>query len=153
MNDTQTLDAPVYFNHIRFGPYYRELVVEEGNRVNLHPLLLLSVIRQESFFEGFVASGADARGLMQVLPATGQEMVDRYNWPPNYATEDLLNPAVNLRLGARYLANQRDYFEDSYVAWQPITADRAMPTSGMNWRATIRTCFWRLCVSTKRVHI
>ena len=115
MNDTQTLDAPVYFNHIRFGPYYRELVVEEGNRVNLHPLLLLSVIRQESFFEGFVASGADARGLMQVLPATGQEMVDRYNWPPNYATEDLLNPAVNLRLGARYLANQRDYFEDSYV--------------------------------------
>jgi len=116
MDDTQTLDAPKYFNHIRFGPFYRELVVEEANRVGLNPLLLLSVIRQESFFEGFVTSGADARGLMQILPATGQDLVNQYSWPPNYTTEDLLNPAINLRLGARYLANQNAYFGNIYIA-------------------------------------
>src|SRR3970282_1190410 len=98
MDDSQTVNAPVYFNHIRFGPYYRELVVEEANRVYLHPLLLLSVIRQESFFEGFVASGADARGLMQVMPATGQELVNRYDSPQDYSVADVLHPAVNLRL-------------------------------------------------------
>lgn len=115
MDDNQTLDAPVYFNHVRFGPFYRELVVEEANRVEINPLLLLSVIRQESFFEGFVTSGADARGLMQVLPATGEELAARYDWPPNYSEDDLLNPAINLRLGARYLANQRQYFGNIYV--------------------------------------
>ena len=131
LNDTQTLDAPVYFNHIRFGAYYRELVVEEANRVNLHPLLLLSVIRQESFFEGFVSSGANARGLMQIIPATGQELVNQYNWPPNYTTDDLFNPAVNLRLGARYLSNQRDFFGDNYVA---LAAYNGGPGNANIWR-------------------
>ena len=130
MDDSQTVNAPVYFNHIRFGPYYRELVVEEANRVDLHPLLLLSVIRQESFFEGFVASGADARGLMQVMPATGQELVNRYDWPPDYSVEDLLNPAVNLRLGAQYLANQRDYFGAGYV---PLAAYNGGPGNANIW--------------------
>ena len=132
MNDAQTLDAPVYFNHIRFGAYYRELVVEEANRVNLHPLLLLSVIRQESFFEGFVSSGADARGLMQIMPATGRDLVNQYNWPPDYTTDDLLNPAVNLRLGARYLSNQRDYFGDIYVA---LAAYNGGPGNANIWQA------------------
>ncbi len=131
MNDTQTVDAPVYFNHIRFGAYYRELVVEEANRVNLHPLLLLSVIRQESFFEGFVSSGANARGLMQIVPATGQDLVNQYNWPPNYTADDLLNPAVNLRLGARYLSNQRDFFGDIYVA---LAAYNGGPGNANIWR-------------------
>jgi len=116
MDNNQTLDAPIYFNHIRFGAYFRELVVEEANRVDFNPLLLLSVIRQESFFEGFVFSGANARGLMQVLPETGQDLVNRYNWPADYTTADLLNPSVNLRLGTTYLFEQYTYFGDLYVA-------------------------------------
>ena len=116
MDDTQTLEAPKYFNHIRFGVYYRELVVEEANRYDFNPLLLLSVIRQESFFEGYVSSGPGARGLMQIMPATGQELADRYNWPPDYSTSDLLNPSVNLRLGTAYLDEQNDYFGSLYVA-------------------------------------
>lgn len=116
LDNTQTLEAPKYFNHIRFGVYYRDLVVQEANRYDFNPLLLLSVIRQESFFEGFVTSGADARGLMQIMPATGQELANRYNWPPDYTTVDLLNPSVNLRLGTTYLSEQYDYFGSLYVA-------------------------------------
>ena len=48
MDDAQTLNAPDFFNHIRFGTYYSELVIPAGQDYDIHPLLLFSVIRQES---------------------------------------------------------------------------------------------------------
>lgn len=131
MDDNQTLTAPKYFNHIRFGVYYRELVVEEANRYQLNPLLILSLIRQESFFEGFVSSGANAVGLMQILPATGQEIVTRYNWPPDYTTSDLLKPAVNIRLGTTYLYEQNAHFGSIYVA---LAAYNGGPGNANIWK-------------------
>lgn len=117
MSDMDTLAAPRYFNHIRFGTYYKELVLREAAEEGFHPLFLFSLIRQESFFEGFVGSSAGALGLMQIMPATGDELAGRYRWPQNYTTSDLLNPAVNIRLGVKYLADQLGYFGgDMYVA-------------------------------------
>jgi soluble lytic murein transglycosylase len=117
MNDLDTLAAPRYFNHVRFGLYYKDLVLQEAAEEGFHPLFIFSLIRQESFFEGYVQSSAGALGLMQIMPATGDELASRYNWPPNYTTSVLLNPSVNLRLGVKYLANQLGYFGgDIYVA-------------------------------------
>jgi soluble lytic murein transglycosylase len=50
-----------------------------------------------------VVSPADARGLMQVIPATGALVARRLGlaYDPAMLTED---PALNLRLGAEYLA-------------------------------------------------
>ena len=42
--DTLTM-APVYFNHIRFGVFFREIIVSAANENGLDPLLLFSVIR------------------------------------------------------------------------------------------------------------
>ena len=60
MNDAETMNAPVFFNHVRFGTYYSDLVIPAGQEYGFHPLLLFSVIRQESLFEGFVISTAGA---------------------------------------------------------------------------------------------
>lgn len=131
LDDASTLDAPVFFNHIRFGVYFKDLVLAAAQENNLHPLLLLSVIRQESMFEGYARSSAGARGLMQLMPATGAEVAARMNWPENYTDTDLFLPAVNLRLGARYLANQRDYFGgDLYPA---LAAYNAGPGNSAIW--------------------
>lgn len=131
MNNLQTLSAPRYFNLIRFGTYYYDAVIQEANETGFHPLFLFSLIRQESFYESFVYSGAGARGLMQIMPATGQELATRYNWPPDYTEDDLLNPLVNVRLGAKYLANQRDYFNgDIYVA---LAAYNGGPGNALIW--------------------
>lgn len=117
MDDAQTMNAPVFFNHIRFGPYYSELVIEASQEYQFHPLLLFSVIRQESLFEGFVRSSAGARGLMQIMPATGQERAERAGWPENYTAEDLYRPIVSVTFGAQYLNFTRSYFEgDLYAA-------------------------------------
>jgi len=129
--ESQTLEAPAYFNHIRFGLYYRDVIVEAAARENIHPLLLFSIIRQESFFEDYVQSSAGAVGLMQLMPSTAADLAKRLNWPPNYQEADLLNPQVNVFLGARYLAMQRDYFGgDLYAA---LAAYNAGPGNAKIW--------------------
>ena len=113
LDDATTLGAPVYFNHIRFGVYFSDLVSAAAQNEELNPLFLLSVIRQESLFEPFARSSANARGLMQIVPATGQELASQLNWPPGYLEVDLNRAMVSIPFGARYLSRQRDYFGNS----------------------------------------
>ncbi len=103
MDDAATLGAPAYFNHIRFGAYYADLVEPAAALNNLHPLFLFSVIRQESLFEGFVQSTADARGLMQIIPATGSSIATNLGIS-DFRPEDLYRPVISINFGANYLS-------------------------------------------------
>lgn len=116
LDDLGTLEAPEYFNHIRFGVYYKDLVLQASEAEKFTPLFLLSVIRQESLFEGFAISNAGARGLMQIMPATGQEIASSLNWPLGYSSEDLYRPVISIPMGAKYLSRQRDYFGGNMYA-------------------------------------
>lgn len=131
MDDMGTLQAPAYFNHIRFGVYYKDQVVEASQKEEIHPLFLLSVLRQESMFEGFAVSGAGARGLMQIMPATGGEIASTMNWPENYKTDDLFRPEVSIFMGSRYLARQRDYFNNNLYA--TLAAYNGGPGNTIYW--------------------
>jgi soluble lytic murein transglycosylase len=129
---SKTLAAPRYFNLVRYGTYYQDLVVPIAQGNGFHPLFLFSVIRQESLFEGFVRSGAGARGLMQIIPETGQNLADNVGWPPDYTSEDLYRPFINIRLGSIYLMNNRNYFGgDLYAA---LAAYNAGPGSAEVWK-------------------
>ncbi len=101
-DDTLT-KAPVYFNHIRFGIFYRDLIVPAAVENDIDPLLLFSLIRQESLFDASITSSAGARGLMQITEDTGDYIVANFGWPENYSTADLDRPFINVRLGAHYL--------------------------------------------------
>jgi len=132
MDDAETMNAPIFFNHVRFGPYFRELVMPASEVYNFHPLFLFSVIRQESLFEGFVRSSAGARGLMQILPSTGQEIAENADWPPDYTDEDLYRPIVSVNLGSDYLNRQRGYMSgDLYGA---LAAYNGGPGNAMTWK-------------------
>ena len=50
LDDVSTLSAPIYFNRIRFGTYYSELIIPIVQERQIHPLLIFSLIRQESLF-------------------------------------------------------------------------------------------------------
>jgi soluble lytic murein transglycosylase len=132
LDDAGTLSAPVYFNRIRFGPYFGELILPEAARYGFDGLFLLSVVRQESLFEGFATSYAAARGLMQVIPSTGESIASQLGWPPAYETEDLYRPVVSVRFGTFYLGQQRDRFEgDLYAA---LAAYNAGPGNSIIWK-------------------
>lgn len=109
-------DAPRYFNHIRFGIFFRDIVVSAANEHNIDPLLLFSIIRQESLFDASITSTAGAHGLMQITGDTGEYIVNNFNWPPNYKTADLDRPYINIRLGAHYLKLWIDKYNGSIPA-------------------------------------
>ena len=71
--------------------------------------LVLSIARRESEFDPRVTSQADARGLMQVLPATASHVARRLGVP--FDEDRLLSdPAYNALLGAGYLAEMSELF-------------------------------------------
>jgi soluble lytic murein transglycosylase len=130
-SQAESLTAPAYFNHLRYGLYYYDLITAEEQRYGHDPLFMFSVIRQESLFEGFVNSPAGARGLMQVVPPTGQQIADELNWPPTYTEEDLYRPNVSVRYGAYYLDKNRDLFDGSLYG--SLAAYNAGPGNALVW--------------------
>ena len=127
-----SLSAPPYFNHVRYGTYYADLVVPNAEEQGLHPLFLFSVVRQESLFEGFVRSNAGARGLMQIIPSTGAGIARSIGWPVAFDPEDLYRPYVSMKLGAQYMAsNQKLLDGDIYAA---LAAYNAGPGNATVWK-------------------
>ncbi len=131
MDDTTSLSAPGYFNHIRFGAYYSDLVMPLAEDYGFHPLFLYALIRQESLFEGFVNSSAGARGLMQIIPATGAEIAENLGWPQNYTSDDLYRPVVSVRYGVDYLDRQRKLFDGNLYA--ALAAYNGGPGNAQEW--------------------
>lgn len=82
--------------------YYDEIKQNAALRNN-DPILILSIIREESYFNPSAQSPAGARGLMQLMPATAREAA-------NYAgiilpNDNLLfDPYINIKLGNVYYA-------------------------------------------------
>jgi soluble lytic murein transglycosylase len=68
-------------------------------------------MRQESRFDPEARSGAAARGLMQLIPATADKLAAELGRPP-VDPEDLYSPAVSIRLGAQYVADLFRQFPD-----------------------------------------
>lgn len=84
------------------------------HRTRADAALVHSVIRQESSFNPHAVSGAGARGLMQLMPATAKETARKLGLSQDVATltEDADR---NLALGDAYLAEMVDRFGGSYV--------------------------------------
>lgn len=130
-SQSASLTAPPYFNHVRYGLYYHDVIINESQAYGFDPLFMFSVIRQESLFEGFVKSTAGAHGLMQVIPATGEQIATELNWPPNYNSDDLYRPNVSVRFGAYYLSKNRDLLGGNLFAM--LAAYNGGPGNALTW--------------------
>jgi soluble lytic murein transglycosylase len=91
---------------------YRTLITEEARAREFDPFIAAALIRQESMFEARITSHVGARGLMQIMPATGRELatavgIDR--WDPDV----LYHPEINVHLGTRYLARHIANYDGS----------------------------------------
>lgn len=88
---------------------YREHVEAYSLARGLDPYLVAALIRQESTFNPRVRSPAGARGLMQIIPATGRQLARQER--RKYATNDLYNPQINIQYGTRYLKDVLGRFD------------------------------------------
>jgi soluble lytic murein transglycosylase len=89
-------------------PYWAQLQGDaEAN--GLDPYLVASLIRQESEFNPEAVSRANAYGLMQLLPSTGKAMAKKEG-EKHFTTNELLDPAENLKLGTLDLRKSIDRY-------------------------------------------
>jgi soluble lytic murein transglycosylase len=98
-------EARTYF----YPRAHADIVEREARKAGIDPLLVYALMRQESAFASTAVSSAKALGLMQLLETTARR-VAASSGLPEPAPEDLFDPAVNIRLGVRYLAELAKLF-------------------------------------------
>jgi soluble lytic murein transglycosylase len=89
--------------------------------------LVLSVTRQESSFDPYARSGAGARGMMQLMPTTAQNIARR----SGLGWGSLDDPDFNMRVGSVYLDQLVNQFSGSYV--MAAAAYNAGPSRPNQW--------------------
>ncbi len=104
-------------------------IIELGVGIPIEPALAFAIARQESEFNPQAVSPAGARGLMQIMPATGRRLARKMNL--RYSPERLFNPAYNLRMGGWYLGSLIDRFAGSYIL--AIAGYNAGPGRSEQW--------------------
>ena len=102
-------------------------VMTASEKNSLDPMLVLAIIQVESQFNHKAVSPQGAKGLMQVQPAAIETLVEEGKMPrlQRGRKVDLIDPAVNVQVGASYLALMKENFGDLRVA---LTAYNLGPT-------------------------
>ncbi|MBN8715439.1 MAG: lytic transglycosylase domain-containing protein [Xanthomonadales bacterium] len=117
---------------LRFPLHHAEGIRREAARNRLDPAWIAAEIRAESVFDPRARSRADARGLMQVVPATGATLAKSLTMPWN-GGDDLYDPDTNIALGSAYLRQLLDRYDGQ--AYLTIAAYNAGPAPLARWRA------------------
>ena len=108
--------APDDLLRMAYPVVYRELVDTSASDEQVSPLLLLALVRQESYYDPDAGSIAGALGLTQVVPSTGASIAQQLG-VANFTAADLFRPNVSLEFGAQYLSSQlRDFGSNAYQA-------------------------------------
>ncbi len=129
---TGTLEVPPFLARMRFPAYYIDIIQPEAAARGIDPLLMLSLIRQESLFNTFATAGAGEKGMMQVIPSTGQYIAEQLNWP-DYQHSDLFRPYAGVAFGAFYIDEQLELFNQNSIA--ALAAYNAGPGRAYDWNA------------------
>jgi len=86
---------------LRFPLKFLPQVQANAYLQDLDPSIIFGVMRQESMLDKNARSAANARGLMQLMPKTGQHIANNLN--ESWQSENsLFNPDLNIKYGAFY---------------------------------------------------
>ena len=91
--------------------------------------VIIGLSRQESALNPNAVSPVGALGLMQLMPATAQSMAPKGR---TWSRKDVLNPAINIPLGVRYLKAMLKEF-DGQIEYA-LAAYNAGPGAANRWR-------------------
>ncbi|TAN04168.1 MAG: lytic murein transglycosylase [Rhodanobacteraceae bacterium] len=115
---------------LRFPLADKQRVIEAAHNAGIDPSWAFAIIRAETAWQPDAQSGADARGLMQLLPGTAK-LVSRRSGLPYDGPTSLYDPAINIPLGTQYLANLATRFNGS--PWLASAAYNAGPGNAQRW--------------------
>lgn len=94
-------------------PYPQRAIIENyAAKYGVDPLLVVSVIREESKFLPQSKSHKGAIGLMQLMPSTAQSIAESLG-DKTYSVDDLLKPEKNIQYGTWYLSSLQKVFPNN----------------------------------------
>lgn len=90
---------------------YRSYILNSAKRHDVDPMLVCAIIKTESNWDPDASSCAGAQGLMQLMPATAQELIREGYVDGNlYAVDDLSDPQTNIEFGCGFLDLAQQHF-------------------------------------------
>jgi soluble lytic murein transglycosylase len=115
---------------LRFPLAYRDVFTARAQALGLPESELMAIARRESAFFPAAHSSAGARGLMQVLPATGRQVASRLGVAAPAAS--LYRVEDNVLIGSAYYRQLLERYGDNRVL--ALAAYNAGPNRVDNWR-------------------
>jgi peptidoglycan lytic transglycosylase len=115
---------------VRFPLAYEEVFDFHAAAQNVPATELLAISRRESAFFPWARSSVGARGLMQVMPATGKQVAASIN--TSHASRNLYEIEHNVLLGSTYYRQLLDQFSENRIF--ALSAYNAGPHRVERWR-------------------
>ena len=126
---------------LRFPLHHDATIRREASNNRLDPAWVAAEIRAESVFYPRARSGANAMGLMQILPGTGASVAASLGRPWGGA-DSLYDPDTNIVLGTAYLRQLLDKFDGNpWLASAAYNAGEAPVGRWLDARAVARSGF------------
>jgi len=114
---------------------HEDIIRQQAREKGVDASLIAAVIYAESRFRD-QTSHAGARGLMQITPATANE-IEKLSGGTTFRIVDLADPDINIRYGTFYLRQLLDRYEGNTVA--ALAAYNAGPTQVDGWGGSALT--------------
>jgi len=105
MQDKPNLHSETW--KLLYPVYYPELINHNSIINRLDPLMVIALIKEESHFNPYALSYSNARGLMQLLPATAKD-ISKWKKLGAYTDVQLFEPEINIKLGTAYLSHVKN---------------------------------------------
>ena len=96
--------APRELVELLYPAPFRESLLRHATTRNVDPRFILAIARQESRFQPDAKSVAAARGMMQFIASTANEIATQMNLR-DFEQDDLYNADTAILFGSQYLAN------------------------------------------------
>jgi soluble lytic murein transglycosylase len=97
--------APLALRRLLYPVPFTPVVLARAREFGVDPAFMFALLRQESAFDPAATSWAGARGLAQVMPATGQGIAQALS-VSGFREIDLYRPDLSVRFGAFYISRQ-----------------------------------------------
>ena len=109
---------------------YSEYVEKYSKEYVVDKYLIYAYIKAESNFNEKAESKKGAKGLMQLMDSTGQEIAKGLNMTID--NDDLFEPEINIKLGTKYVSRMLQKYENTELALAAYNAGSGNVDSWIN---------------------
>ena len=99
---------------ILYKKEYSEYVSKYSQQCNVDENLIYALIKAESNFDADAVSNKNAQGLMQLMPATAEDVANKNDI--ELTEKNILEPEININIGTKYISTLLERYECVEVA-------------------------------------